>query len=78
MFKNPRACYAAVACFLTASAADAQIKLRFSGFGDFVAGYTGGGYADPEAPERCSSRSATDPDPVNTKRGFGSPAPTSW
>ena len=52
------------------TAAHAQVKLHFSGFGDFIAGYTGGGYADPAARAMFESY-GDDPDPVNTNRGFG-------
>jgi hypothetical protein len=65
-----RAAMAAALCLVAASTADAQIKLRFSGFGDFVAGYTGGGYADPAARSMFETY-GDDPDPVNTNRGFG-------
>ena len=50
--------------------ARAQIKLRFSGFGDFIAGYTGGSYADPQA-RGMFEAFGDDTDPVNTNRGFG-------
>jgi hypothetical protein len=50
--------------------ARAKIKLRFSGFGDFVAGYTGGDYADPQA-RGMFEAFGDDTDPVNTNRGFG-------
>jgi len=50
--------------------ARAQIKLRFSGFGDFVAGYTGGDYADPHSRSMFEAF-GDDTDPVNTNRGFG-------
>ncbi len=50
--------------------ARAQIKLRFSGFGDFVAGYTGGGYAD-EHSRSMFEAFGDDVDPLNTNRGFG-------
>ncbi|MGH9389310.1 MAG: hypothetical protein ACRD1Z_06815, partial [Vicinamibacteria bacterium] len=48
----------------------AQIKLRFSGFGDFIAGYTSGDYADPDA-RGMFEAFGDDTDPVNTNRGFG-------
>jgi hypothetical protein len=44
--------------------------LRFSGFGDFVFGTSGGGKADAGATAKFVKFGA-DPDPVNTNRGFG-------
>ena len=45
-------------------------RLRFSGFGDFVFGAVGGGKVDPAAAQEFATF-GTDPDPVNTNRGFG-------
>jgi hypothetical protein len=58
-----------VAVLLTAAAAQAQ-TLRFSGFGDFVFGAVGGSKADPTATQKFTNF-GSDPDPVNTNRGFG-------
>ncbi len=61
----------AVAVLLTAAAAPAQAQtLRFSGFGDFVFGAVGGGKVDPAAAQKFATF-GSDPDPVNTNRGFG-------
>lgn len=61
----------AVSFFLCGTTdARAQIKLRFSGFGDFIAGYTSGDYADPDA-RGMFEAFGDDTDPVNTNRGFG-------
>ena len=60
-----------VAVLLTAAAAPAQAQtLRFSGFGDFVFGAVGGGKVDPAAAREFETF-GSDPDPVNTNRGFG-------
>jgi hypothetical protein len=62
---------AIVAGLFTAAATTAQAQnLRFSGFGDFVFGATGGGTADAAATERFG-QFGSDVDPVNTNRGFG-------
>lgn len=53
-----------------AQPAQAQQRLRFSAFGDFTAGATGGGYADAAARTMFENFGA-DVDPVNTSRGFG-------
>ena len=45
------------------------VELRFSGFGDFVLGFTGGDFADQGARTAFESF-GTDDDPVNTMRGF--------
>src|SRR5262245_39849505 len=45
------------------------VNLRFSGFGDVVFGATGGQYANQEARNQFEAF-GTDPDPVNTMRGF--------
>ena len=45
-------------------------KLRFSGFGDFVFGVTNGEPADPASAIKFD-RFGSDPNPVNTNRGFG-------
>ena len=60
-----------VAVLLTAAAAPAPAQtLRLSGFGDFVFGAVGGGKADSAAAEKFATF-GSDPDPVNTNRGFG-------
>ena len=61
---------ASLALLFLATSANAQVKLRFSAFGDFVYGVTGGDYAN------AGSRTTFDflgqgEDPVNTNRGFG-------
>src|SRR6188508_482185 len=45
-------------------------KLRFSGFGDFVFGVTNGEPADPASAIKFD-KFGSDPNPVNTNRGFG-------
>jgi hypothetical protein len=59
-----------VALLLTAAASAEAQSLRFSGFGDFVFGSVGGGTVDPAAAREFQTF-GTDPDPVNTNRGFG-------
>jgi hypothetical protein len=60
-----------VGVVLLAGATPARAQsLRFSGFGDFVFGAVGGGNADPAAAQRFQTF-GSDPDPVNTNRGFG-------
>ena len=60
-----------IAVLVTAVAVPAQAQtLRFSGFGDFVFGAVGGGKVDPAAAQRFETF-GSDPDPVNTNRGFG-------
>jgi hypothetical protein len=62
---------AITAALLTAAATTAQAQnLRFSGFGDFVFGATGGGTADSAAAAKFNTF-GPDVDPVNTNRGFG-------
>jgi hypothetical protein len=60
-----------VAVLLTAAAAPAQAQnLRFSGFGDVIFGAVAGGDVDPAATKQFETF-GSDPDPVNTNRGFG-------
>jgi hypothetical protein len=59
-----------VALLLGAAAAAEAQSLRFSGFGDFVFGTVGGGTVDPTAAHEFDTF-GSDPDPVNTNRGFG-------
>ena len=47
-----------------------QVDLRFSGFGDVIAGVTAGDYADAQQ-RSLFEEFGSDPDPVNTSRGFG-------
>ena len=54
----------------TAGPLNAQVALRFSGFGDFTGGIVAGDYASSTARTSFESFGA-DPDPVNTSRGFG-------
>ncbi len=68
---NSRTLSAIVGVLLTAGVVPVQAQnLRFSGFGDFVFGAVGGGMVDPEAAREFEDF-GTDPDPVNTNRGFG-------
>jgi len=68
---NGRTLSIVVAALLVAAVAPAQAQsLRFSGFGDFVFGAVGGSKADPVATQKFE-RFGSDPDPVNTNRGFG-------
>src|SRR5688572_32880121 len=57
-------------CVVTAAPPAGAQTLRFSGFGDFVVGGSGGGTADAEALDRFQSAGA-DEYPVNTNKGFG-------
>lgn len=56
--------------WMTAMPASAQVKLRFSAFGDFVAGHTSGEYADIQA-RSLFEAFGDDAEPLNTNRGFG-------
>jgi len=60
-----------VVLLLMAAAVPVQAQtLRFSGFGDVIFGAVGGGDADAAAAQ-LFKRFGSDPDPVNTNRGFG-------
>lgn len=62
---------AATAVLAVAQPADAQVRLRFSGFGDFIGGTTIGSYADPSAREQFMQFGGGEAHPKNTTRGFG-------
>jgi len=61
----------AVAMLAATQPADAQVRLRFSGFGDFMGGTTTGGFADVSAREQFNQFGGGEADPKNTTRGFG-------
>jgi len=68
---NRRSFSTIVAVLLTVIAVPAEAQtLRFSGFGDFVYGATGGENVDTTASD-AFARFGSDPYPVNTNRGFG-------
>jgi len=61
---------AVLALFCSRPVAAQETRLRFSGFGDFQAGFTKGDYAN-NGSRLLFNRFGTDKDPVNTARGFG-------
>ena len=61
----------AMAMLAATQPADAQVRLRFSGFGDFMGGTTTGGFADVSAREQFNQFGGGEADPKNTTRGFG-------
>jgi hypothetical protein len=69
MFRTYLALSFAIACALLPVSATAQ-QIRFSGFGDFTFGSVAGQVADPVS-KQMFDLFGSDPDPVNTTRGFG-------
>ena len=61
----------AVAMLAATQPADAQVRLRFSGFGDFMGGTTTGSFADVSAREQFNQFGGGEAHPKNTTRGFG-------
>ena len=61
----------AVAVLAATQPADAQVRLRFSGFGDFMGGTTTGSFADVSAREQFNQFGGGEAHPKNTTRGFG-------
>lgn len=63
--------FAAFVVLAMAQPVDAQVRLRFSAFGDFIAGSTFGAYADPSARAMFDQFGGGEAHPKNTSRGFG-------